>query len=139
MSHQFFGLFLLLLALTAVIALTLNGYDYYAASASERAFMPEHKEMRPSGAYSHGLGVIGATMIIVGVAMYSTRKRARALRDVGKLSVWLEVHIVLCLLGPILVIYHTTFKSGGIAAISLWTMLSVAASGIGVAGIRLLS
>jgi hypothetical protein len=92
--------------------------------------MPEHRIMRPSGVYSHGLGVVGATMIIVGVAMYSSRKRMKSLRDVGKLSVWLEIHIVLCLLGPILVIYHTTFKAGGIAAISLWTMLSVASSGI---------
>jgi hypothetical protein len=62
--------------------------------------------------------------------MYSTRKRVRALWNLGKLSVWLEVHIFLCLLGPVLVMYHTTFKAGGIAAISLWSMLSVAMSGI---------
>jgi hypothetical protein len=30
----------------------------------------------------------------------------------------------------VLVVYHTTFKAGGIAAISLWSMLSVAGSGI---------
>ena len=29
-----------------------------------------------------------------------------------------------------LIVYHTTFKAGGIAAISLWTMLSVVASGV---------
>jgi hypothetical protein len=69
-------------------------------------------------------------MIIVGVTMYSSRKRIRSLWSLGKLSMWLEFHIFLCLLGPVLVVYHTTFKAGGIAAISLWTMLSVAASGI---------
>jgi hypothetical protein len=69
-------------------------------------------------------------MIIIGIVMYSTRKRVRALWNLGKLSIWLEVHIFLCLLGPTLVMYHTTFKAGGIAAISLWSMLSVAASGI---------
>jgi hypothetical protein len=37
---------------------------------------------------------------------------------------------VLCLLGPILVIYHSTFKAAGIAGISMWSMLSVASSGI---------
>ncbi len=130
MAHRFFGLFLLFLAGTAAFVLTLNGWEYYSAPAEDRVFMPEHGEMRPSGNFSHGLGVIGATMITVGVAMYSTRKRVKALWDLGKLSVWLEVHIVLCLLGPILVIYHSTFKSGGIAAISLWAMLSVAGSGI---------
>jgi hypothetical protein len=86
--------------------------------------------MKPSGYFSHGLGVIGATMITVGVALYSSRKRIRSLWNLGKLSSWLEFHIFLCLVGPVLVIYHTTFKAGGIAAISLWTMLSVAGSGI---------
>ena len=130
MAHRFFGLFLLFLAGTAAFVLTLNGGEYYTASAEDRVFMPEHKEMRPSGEFSHGLGVIGATMITVGVAMYSSRKRVKAMWELGKLSVWLEIHIILCLLGPILIIYHTTFKSGGIAAISLWAMLSVAGSGI---------
>lgn len=130
MAHRFFGLFLLLLALTAAVVLTLNGWDYYFASAEDRVFMPEHRAMRPSGDLSHGLGIIGATMITVGVVMYSTRKRVNALWNLGKLSVWLEIHITLCLLGPILVLYHSTFKSGGIAAISLWAMLSVAGSGI---------
>jgi hypothetical protein len=130
MAHRFFGLFLLFLATTAALVLSLNGWDYYSASAGDRVFMTEHRALRPSGSYSHGLGVIGATMISVGVALYSTRKRVRALWNLGKLSVWLEIHITLCLLGPILVLYHTTFKSGGIAAISLWTMLSVARSGI---------
>lgn len=95
-----------------------------------RPFNAEYSTMKPSGSYSHGLGIFGALMIIVGVSVYSTRKRIRALWSIGKLSRWLEFHIVLCLLGPILVIYHTTFKAGGIAAISLWTMLSVALSGI---------
>ncbi len=130
MAHRSFGLFLLFLAATAAIVLTLNGWEYYSAPAEERVFMPEHREMRPSGNFSHGLGVIGATMITIGVAMYSTRKRVKALWNLGKLSVWLEIHITFCLLGPILVLYHTTFKSGGIAAISLWAMLSVAGSGI---------
>ena len=130
MAHRFFGIFLLFLGATAILVLSLNGWDYYTASAPERAFMPEHASMRPSGDFSHGLGVIGGTMITVGVIIYSSRKRWRALWNLGKLSVWLEVHITLCLLGPILVIYHTTFKAGGIAAISLWSMLSVAGSGI---------
>ena len=77
-----------------------------------------------------GSGSFGAAMIVVGVSTYSSRKRMRRLWHLGKLSRWLEFHIVLCLLGPILIVYHTTFKAGGIASVSLWTMLSVAASGI---------
>jgi hypothetical protein len=130
MRHKYFGIFLLVLTAAAVLVLTENGREYYEATPSERAFMPEHKEMRPSGSYSHGLGVLGAVMIALGVVIYSVRKNVKSFWNYGKLSVWLEVHIILCLLGPILIIYHSTFKASGIAAISLWTMLAVAASGV---------
>ncbi len=130
MAHRTFIVFLVLVGLTAVIAIGLHGMDYYLTPLRDRPFRTDQQEMKPSGSFSHGLGILGASMITIGVAMYSSRKRIRALWSVGKLSSWLEVHIFLCLLGPVLVIYHTTFKAGGIAAISLWTMLSVAASGI---------
>lgn len=116
--------------LAAFVAVNLHGLEYYLTPISDRAFRPEHTEMKPSGIYSHGLGIIGASMITLGIATYSSRKRIRMLWSAGKLSSWLEFHIFLCLVGPTLIIYHTTFKAGGIAAISLWTMLSVAASGI---------
>ena len=130
MAHRVFVLFLTLITLTAAIAVGARGIGYYLTPTHLRPFRADHETMRPSGNYSHGLGIIGASMIVIGVSTYSSRKRLRALWNLGKLSRWLEVHITLCLLGPILVVFHTTFKAGGVAAISLWTMLSVAASGI---------
>ena len=130
MAHRVFVIFLVFIGLMAALAVGIHGLEYYVTPLSERAFRPDYKDLKPSGTYSHGLGIIGATMIIVGVTTYSSRKRIRAFWSAGKLSSWLEFHIFLCLLGPVLVVYHTTFKAGGIAAISLWTMLSVAASGI---------
>jgi hypothetical protein len=130
MAHKVFIIFLFLVGVSAVVAIGINGIDYYSAPLNQRLFHPEHKLLKPSGMVGHGFGIVGASMIIIGIIMYSTRKRVRALWNIGKLSVWLEVHIFLCLLGPLLVIYHTTFKAGGIAAISLWSMVSVAASGI---------
>ncbi len=130
MSHRLFILFLFIVACSAALAVGMTGLDYYLTPVSERAFNPEHELLKASGAYGHGLGIVGASMIIVGVIMYSTRKRIRSLWNVGRLSTWLEIHIFLCLLGPVLVIYHTTFKESGIAAICLWSMLSVVASGL---------
>jgi hypothetical protein len=130
MAHRVFILFLMLTGVTAFVAVGVNGLDYYATPVSERAFRDDYASMKPSGLHSHTLGILGAGMVTIGVAMYSSRKRIRALWPLGKLSSWLEVHIFLCLLGPVLVMYHTTFKAGGIAAICLWSMLSVAASGI---------
>jgi len=130
MAHKIFVLFLLLVSTTAVVAVGLNGLGFYVTPLHERPLREDYETMKASGNYSHGLGIIGASLIVVGVSTYSTRKRMRALWSLGKISRWLEFHITLCLLGPILIVFHTTFKAGGVAAISLWTMLSVAASGI---------
>ncbi len=124
MAHKVFLIFLLLIGMTAVIAIGLHGYEYYFTPVQLRAFNADHAFLKPSGKLSHGLGIIGVTMIIIGIITYSSRKRLRVLWNLGKLSVWLEFHIFLCLVGPTLIVYHTTFKAGGIAAISLWTMLS---------------
>ncbi len=130
MAHNVFILFLFLIIVIATISIGLHGYGYYVTPAPERPYREDYEQMKGSGHYSHGLGIIGATMIIIGVSTYSSRKRIKSLWNLGKLSVWLEFHIFMCLLGPILVVFHTTFKAGGIAAISLWTMLSVWASGL---------
>jgi hypothetical protein len=128
--HRTFLIFLFFIGITSVLAIALRGCDYYLAPAANRAFMSDHQILKPSGLLGHGLGIAGSAMITAGVAIYSTRKRVRTFWNIGKLSSWLEFHIFLCLLGPVLVVYHSTFKAGGIAAISLWAMLSVAGSGI---------
>lgn len=130
MAHKVFVAFLAFMVLTAVFALGLHGLGYYLTAIHERPFRDEHEALKPSAPYSLGLGIVGACMIVIGVTIYSTRKRVRALWNVGKLSRWLGLHIFLCLLGPVLVIFHTTFKASGVAGISLWTMLSVVASGL---------
>jgi len=119
-----------MISLSAIAVLGIRGFSYYSTPLEQRAFLTDHSTMKSSGTYSHGLGIIGSAMITIGVITYSSRKRIRMLWKLGVLSRWLEFHITLCLLGPVLVIYHTTFKAGGIAAISLWCMVSVAASGI---------
>ena len=66
----------------------------------------------------------------VGVLIYSTRKRAGFMQRRGPMRTWLNVHIYLCLVGPILVTFHSALKFGGFAAYSYWSMFVVAASGI---------
>ncbi len=78
----------------------------------------------------HGLGIIGSFLIIVGVFTYIARKRLRSLSRIGNLKYWLEFHIFLCTLGPILVLFHTAFKFGGLVAISFWSMVAVFLSGV---------
>jgi hypothetical protein len=68
--------------------------------------------------------------MVFGVLLYQVRKRVRMFHRLGLLKYWLEIHIFMCTLGPILILYHTSFKFGGLVAISFWSMVAVFASGI---------
>jgi hypothetical protein len=106
------------------------GFSYYSTNVEERFFHPDHITLKPSGILGHGLGIIGSLFMIIGVSAYMARKRFRLLHRIGILKHWLEFHIFLCTLGPILVLYHTSFKFGGLVAISFWSMVAVFLSGV---------
>ncbi len=116
--------------IAVLILLGINGYQYYSTPIEERFFDPSHATLKPSGGLGHGFGIIGTLMMIFGVAIYMTRKRSRKLFTFGYLKHWLEFHIFLCTVGPILVLYHTTFKFGGIVSVSFWSMVLVVLSGV---------
>jgi hypothetical protein len=128
-AHKAFVGFLIGIAVLTTITVGLYGADYYLTPLAERPFHLRYDELKPSGFVGHGYGIVGSLMIIAGVAMYSSRKRMRSLSGLGKLPSFLEVHIFLCLTGPILVLYHTTFKFGGIVAVSFWSMTAIVLSG----------
>lgn len=117
-------------ALVCALALLVAGLDYYTVPIPERPFSPLHAQFAPSGLIGQGLGIVGTSMMGLGVLSYGARKRIRALARFGKLKDWLRFHILLCLLGPFLVVLHTTFKFGGLVAIAFWCMALVVASGV---------
>ncbi len=126
---------LLLFLYTAVVIATMviiivEGMGYYQTSLEERFFHENHQTFKPSGVIGHGLGIIGSLMMMIGVFVYMARKRWRSLSRIGVLKYWLEFHIFMCTLGPILVLFHTAFKFGGIVSVSFWSMVAVFASGI---------
>ncbi len=125
----YIGTFFVVGALVLIL-LGINGYQYYNTPIEERFFSPDHTTLEPSGTWGHGFGIIGTLMMIFGVAIYMIRKRSRKLFTVGYLKHWLEFHIFLCTVGPILVLYHTAFKFGGIVSVSFWSMVLVVLSGV---------
>lgn len=125
----YIGLFITI-GICVTILLAINGFKYYLTPLEERFFNPEHELLKPSGALGHGFGIIGTLMMIVGVAVYMIRKRYRKFFNIGYLKHWLELHIFLCLVGPVLVLYHTSFKFGGIVSVSFWSMVLVVLSGV---------
>lgn len=125
----YIGLFLIV-GICVTILLAINGFDYYSTSIEERFFNPNHNALKPSGVLGHGFGIVGTLMMIIGVGVYMIRKRYRKLFNIGYLKHWLEFHIFLCSVGPVLVLYHTAFKFGGLVSISFWSMVLVVLSGV---------
>ncbi len=129
-AHRIFLGVLVVIVFTTLIALVYKGVSYYQLGLEDRVYHPDHKMLKPSGSVGHGLGIIGSLLMIIGVTSYMARKRYRWLSRVGQLRYWLEFHIFLCSLGPLMVLFHTAYKFGGIVAVSFWSMVAVFISGI---------
>lgn len=128
--HKIFITTMVLIVVFTFAALCYIGISYYQTGLEERFFHPAHNYLKPSGIIGHGLGIAGSLSMIMGMLLYMVRKRMRALSRWGTLKNWLEFHIFLCTLGPMLVLFHTAFKFGGIVAVSFWSMVAVFLSGI---------
>jgi len=129
-THRIFIGILAAIVFITLIALIYNGISYYRLDIGDRFYHADHSLLKPSGMLGHGLGIVGSLCMIVGVGTYMARKRYRFLSRVGLLKHWLEVHIFLCTLGPVMVLFHTAFKFGGLVAVSFWSMVAVFLSGI---------
>jgi hypothetical protein len=128
--HRIYVGSFIVVGIAVLVLLGINGYQYYTTPIEERFFNQAHNTLKPSGLWGHGFGIIGTLMMIVGVGIYMIRKRSRKIFTFGFLKHWLELHIFLCTVGPILVLYHTAFKFGGIVSVSFWSMVLVVLSGI---------
>ncbi|RMG65319.1 MAG: hypothetical protein D6715_08645 [Calditrichaeota bacterium] len=109
--------------------LLVDGAGFYRTPYDQRPFHPDYRTLRPAGVRGHGLGILGSTLMILMLG-YSLRKRVKFFRSWGPLSNWLDFHIFCGIVGPMLVILHTAFKVHGLVAVSFWSMIAVALSGV---------
>ena len=106
-----------------------RGASFYATPLGERAHHEGYWHWKAGGSIGLLLGMVGAGMMVV-LLLYSVRKRVKALRRAGPIARWLDIHIYLGVVGPLLIILHTAFKVGGLVALSFWSMIAVALSGV---------
>jgi hypothetical protein len=129
-AHRLYIFILSAIVLIVTAALVYYGFSFYNLPIEERPFHAAYSLLRPAGPWGHGFGVVGSLCMIFGMILYMARKRFRWMAHMGLLKHWLEFHIFLCTLGPILVLFHTSLKFGGLVAISFWSMVAVFLSGI---------
>jgi hypothetical protein len=76
------------------------------------------------------IGVAGG-LTMVALFAYPMRKYLGFMRHWGRGAVWFTVHMVLGIVGPLLILLHSTFRIGSVnAGVALIAMLVVAGSGI---------
>ncbi|MCA0362705.1 MAG: hypothetical protein LCH67_01560 [Bacteroidetes bacterium] len=129
-AHRMYLGTMALIVIAVTVYLYLYGESYYRTPYEERFYHAAHKQLKPGGIYGHGLGILGTLLIVIGVFGYQARKYMKALSNVWILKHWLEFHIFLCTLGPVMILFHTSFKFGGLVSISFWSMVAVVASGV---------
>jgi hypothetical protein len=84
----------------------------------------------PQRGLGYWLGIVGGSMMVL-LLIYSARKRAPWLRWLGGIPVWFEIHMMLGVVGPILVLFHANFRLGATNSnVALICMLVVAGSGV---------
>jgi hypothetical protein len=69
-----------------------------------------------SSLFGHSLGVVGFLLMLATETLYSLRKRARG-RAYGRMSTWLQWHIVMGIVGSYMVLLHTAWQFQGLAGV----------------------
>ena len=86
--------------------------------------------INPEEGVGYWLGIVGGVMML-SLLIYPLRKRIRLLHVLGPTKHWFRIHMVFGLVGPLLILFHSTFRVGSFnAAVALGCMLLVVASGL---------
>ncbi len=93
-------------------------------------FLPTERYISPRNGIGYVLGIIGGSLMLV-LLLYPARKRLPWLGFMGSVKAWFTAHVVLGIVGPLFVLYHSNFSLGATNSnAALFAMLLVSGSGI---------
>jgi len=107
------------------IALSAFAFIVFALAASWAAWDKDYAIVGNADvAYNYGL--VGGIMMLV-ILVYALRKRSRLLRRVGDIKYWYYFHFIFGVIGPVLIVLHTSFGirsiNGGVALIAMFSIV----------------
>jgi hypothetical protein len=126
---MYIRLLLYIISIVFIISTLIDGFSFYSTPYQQRPRHEDYRFLRPAGDLGHAAGIIGSLMMIF-MLFYSVRKRIKVFKNWGRLNRWLDIHIFFGIMGPLLVVIHTSFKVQGLVAVSFWSMVAVALSGV---------
>lgn len=124
-----------------LVVLGTVGFEYFALNFMPQLSFLTHLQKtgvidadleispKPGRIVSLWLGWIGLGLMTI-MNLYSMRKRFSFMQSWGKLSYWMEFHVLCGLIGPTLILFHSNFKVRGLVGISFWSMMISFTSGI---------
>jgi hypothetical protein len=93
-------------------------------------FYPTEHYITPQSGAGYALGIAGGSAMLL-LLVYPARKRVPALAFLGSTRRWFQIHMVLGIAGPLLVLFHSNFTLGATNSnVALFSMLIVAGSGL---------
>lgn len=113
----------------AVVVANLFGIGYYAAPVATRVRSELHPLLRPSGVIGQSLGLIAFAGFLF-LWLYPVRKRARGMAFTGSIARWLDIHITVGLLIPLIAATHATWRFTGLIGLGYLAMVIVWLSGV---------
>lgn len=110
------------------IALSAFAFIVFALTASWMAWDKDYAIVgNADTAYNYGL--VGGLMML-SILVYAIRKRSRKLRSAGDIKYWYYFHFIFGVIGPVLIVLHTSFEIRSInAGFALFAMIAVVFSG----------
>ncbi len=81
-----------------------------------------------SGFFGHSIGIIGFLLMLSTETLYSFRKRSMKAQW-GPMASWLQFHIFSGIVGPFMVLLHTSWKFNGLAGVTTLLTAVIVASG----------
>jgi len=91
--------------------------------------LPTERYITPTRGFGYALGIIGGSLMLL-LLVYSARKRIKWLRFLGPSAAWFRFHMMLGIVGPLCILFHSNFRTGAANSnVALFCMLIVAASG----------
>jgi hypothetical protein len=93
-------------------------------------WFPTQRYISPERGLGYLLGIVGGSAMLV-LLLYPLRKRFRWMGFMGSTKHWFQAHMVLGIVGPLLVLYHSNFSLGATNSnVALVCMLIVSGSGL---------
>jgi len=90
----------------------------------------ESQYLTAESGLGYTLGIVGSLLMLL-LLLYPLRKRMRFIQHWGAVKYWFQVHMILGIIGPILILFHANFHLGSLnSRVALFSTLLVAASGI---------